>query len=79
MGYNQGEKGVRFVELEELTLDELYAVREQIRADIAALDEKMPFDEGGDAFADWAEEHEDMEDLLDDVTERIEETGGELS
>ena len=67
------------MELEELTLNELYEVREQIRTDIAALDEKMPFDEGSDAFTDWAEEHEDMEDLLDDVVERIEELGGELS
>lgn len=67
------------MELEELTLDELYEVREQILADIADLDEKMPFDEGSDAFADWAEEHEDMEDLLDDVVERIEALGGKLS
>ena len=67
------------MELEELTLDELYAVREQILADLADWDEKMPFDEGSDAFADWAEEHEDMEDLLDDVVERIEELGGKLS
>lgn len=67
------------MELEELTLDELYEVREQILTDIADLDGKMPFDEGSDAFADWAEEHEDMEDLLDDVVERIEALGGKLS
>ena len=67
------------MELEDLTLEELYKVREQILTDIAELDEKMPFDEGSEAFADWAEEHEDMEDLLDDVVERIEELGGKLS
>lgn len=66
------------MELEDLTLEELYEVREQILADIADLDEKMPFDEGGEAFIDWAEEHEDMEDLLDDVVDRIEELGGKL-
>lgn len=66
------------MELEELTLDELYEVRKQILADLAELDEKMPFDEGSDTFADWAEGHEDMEDLLDDVVERIEELGGKL-
>ena len=66
------------MELEELTLEELYEVREQILTDIAKLDEKMPFDEGGEAFIDWAEEHEDMEDLLDDVVDRIEELGGKL-
>ena len=73
-----GEKEVRYMELEDLTLDELYEVREQILADIADLDEKMPFDEGCDAFNRWAEEHEDMEDLLDDVVDRIEELGGKL-
>lgn len=66
------------MELEELTLEELYEVREQILADIAELDGRMPFDEGSEAFADWAEEHEEAEDLLDDVVDRIEELGGEL-
>lgn len=65
------------MELSEMTLDELYAVRQQILEDIAELDEKMPFDESSEAFADWAEEHENMEDLLDDVVDRIEELGGE--
>ena len=67
------------MELEELTLEELYDVRTQILADMAASEEQMPFDEGSEAFADWAEEHEDMEDLLDDVVERIEALGGKLS
>lgn len=66
------------MELEELTLEELYEVREQILADIAELDGRMPFDEGSEAFADWAEEHEEAEDLLDDVVDRIEELGGKL-
>lgn len=66
------------MEVEELTLEELYEVREQILADIAELDGRMPFDEGSEAFADWAEEHEEAEDLLDDVVDRIEELGGKL-
>lgn len=67
------------MKLEELTLDELYELREQILADLADLDEKMPFDEGSEAFEAWADEHEDIEDTLDDVVERIEELGGKLS
>ena len=66
------------MELEEMTLEQLYDVREQVLADIADLDERMPFDEGSEAFESWAEEHEELEDLLDDVVERIEELGGEL-
>ena len=43
------------MELEELTLEELFEVREQILADIAELDGRMPFDESSEAFVDWAE------------------------
>ena len=64
---------------EEMTLEQLYEYREQLMADIAELDEKEPFDESSEEFVAWAEEHEDMEDLLDDVVDRIEELGGELT
>ena len=64
---------------EEMTLEQLYEYREQLMEDIAELDEKEPFDESSEEFVAWAEEHEDMEDLLDDVVDRIEELGGELA
>ena len=67
------------MELENMPLEQLYAYREQLLGNIAELDEREPFDESGEEFAAWAEEHEDMEDLLDDVVDRIEELGGKLS
>ena len=66
------------MEIEEMSLEQLYDFREQLMADIAELDEKMPFDEGSDAFANWADAHEELEDTLDDVVDRIEELGGTL-
>ena len=66
------------MEIEEMSLEQLYDFREQLMADIAELDEKMPFDEGSDAFENWADAHEELEDTLDDVVDRIEELGGTL-
>ena len=61
------------MEIAEMTLSELYEYREQLQEDLDALDESEPDDETSEEFTDWAEEHEALEDLLDDVTERIEE------
>ena len=66
------------MELEEMSLEQLYDCREQLMEEIAELDEQEPFDESSEEFVDWAEQHEDLEDLLDDVVERIEELGGKL-
>ena len=67
------------MEIEEMCLEQLYDYRQQILSEIAELDEKMPFDEGCEAFEAWADEHEELEDVLDDVVDRIEELGGKLS
>ena len=66
------------MELEEMGLEQLYACREELMEEIAELDEQEPFDESSEEFVDWAEQHEELEDLLDDVVERIEELGGKL-
>ena len=66
------------MEPEEMTLEQLYDCREQLEEEIAELDEQEPFDESSEEFVDWAERHEELEDLLDDVVERIEDLGGEL-
>lgn len=66
------------MELEEMTLEQLYEYREQLMEDIAELDEQEPFDESSEEFVNWAEEHEELEDLLDDVVDRMEELGGKL-
>ena len=50
-------------------LAEYLAFLEERRAE---LDEAEPADEDSDAFADWAERHEELEDLYDEALERLE-------
>ena len=40
---------------------------------IAALDEREPEDMSSEAYDEWSEEHEQLEDLADDILDRIEE------
>ena len=52
---------------------ELLAYLETLRVHIAELDEAEPADMEGEAYEDWAQRHEDLEDLVDDVLDRLEE------
>ena len=66
------------MELEKMTLEQLYEYRERVMEDITELNEQEPFDESSEEFVNWAEDHEELEDLLDDVVERIDTLGGQL-
>ena len=52
---------------------ELLAYLETLRRQIAELDEAEPADMESEAYEDWAQRHEDLEDLVDDVLDRLEE------
>ena len=39
----------------------------------AALDEREPENMSSEAYDEWSEEHEQLEDLADDILDRIEE------
>ena len=52
---------------------ELLAYLETLRGHIAELDEAEPADMEGKAYEDWGQRHEDLEDLVDDVLDRLEE------
>ena len=47
--------------------------RQEIRRRIAALDEREPENMSSEAYDEWSEEHEQLEDLADDILDRIEE------
>ena len=66
------------MELEKMTLEQLYEYRERVMEDITELNEQEPFDESSEEFVNWAEDHEELEDLLDDVVERIDTLRGQL-
>lgn len=50
---------------------QLISYREELEAQIAALDEKEPRNQNSEAYEDWADRHEDLEDLLDEVLDRL--------
>lgn len=52
---------------------ELLAYLDTLRGQIAELDEAEPADMESEAYEEWGQRHEDLEDLVDDVLDRLEE------
>ncbi len=49
-----------------------------VRCELEALNEDEPEDETSEEFVDWAEEHEALEDLADEIIDRLESLGESL-
>lgn len=58
--------------------EELRAYLSDIRQELEAMDEDEPEDETSEEFVDWAEEHESLEDLVDEIIDRLEALGEAL-
>lgn len=58
--------------------EELRAYLSDIRQELEAMDEDEPEDETNEEFVDWAEEHEALEDLVDEIVDRLEALGEAL-
>lgn len=56
-----------------MELPALTAYLEQLREKIAVLDESEPKNMNSDAYEVWGEEHEALEDLVDEVLDRLDE------
>lgn len=59
-------------DIDEMTAQELAEYLAFLEDRRAEMDENEPDDEDSDAFADWAERHEELEDLYDEALERLE-------
>ena len=57
---------------DELSREELLALLERLRAEIAALDEKEPKNMNSEAYETWADRHEELEDQVDEILELLE-------
>lgn len=55
--------------------EELRAYLEDVRCELETMDEEEPEDETGEEFVDWAERHEELEDLADEIVELLEALG----
>lgn len=58
--------------------EELRAYLSDIRQELEAMDEDEPEDETSEEFVDWAEAHEALEDLVDEIIDRLEALGEAL-
>ena len=56
----------------EMTLDELQAHYAAMQEELHGLDAKEPKNMNSDAYEQWADEHEELEDYLDEILDRIE-------
>lgn len=59
--------------LDDMTREELQEYLEEIQERIEKLDEKEPKNMNSQAYEDWADEHEVLEDLVDEIVEMLEE------
>ena len=59
-------------DLEAMSRQELLNCLETVQEQIARLDEEEPEDMDSEAYDDWGDRHEELEDLADEITERLE-------
>ena len=58
--------------LETMSRQELLNCLETVQEQIARLDEEEPEDMDSEAYDDWGDRHEELEDLADEITDRLE-------
>lgn len=62
-------------DVEDMDLDTLKSYRDQITAAIRQLDKAEPKNEQSEEYDQWAEDHEELEDILDEILDRMEDLG----
>ena len=62
-------------DISEMDREELQALLKQLREKIEQLDEREPRNMDSEEYELWGEEHEALEDLVDDILDRLEEMG----
>ena len=61
-----------FVDNDAMDVEELKEYLAAMRDRIAELDAREPADMESEAYEEWGEEHEELEDLVDEVLDRLE-------
>ena len=65
------------VEIEEMTRQELQAFLEELEQMLTQLDAREPKNQRSDDYEAWAQEHEDLEDAIDEVREYLDRSEAE--
>ncbi len=68
---NQPEE--EYIEISEMSRQELVDFMAELQEMLQDLDSREPKNRNSDAYEAWALEHEDLEDAIDEVLERLEE------
>ena len=63
-------------DIEAVDREELQACLQEVRERIADLDEREPADMNSEEYEAWGERHEELEDLADEIMDRLEESFG---
>ena len=56
----------------EMNLQQLQAHYAAMQEELQALDAKEPKNMNSEAYEEWADEHEELEDYLDEILDRME-------
>ena len=56
----------------EMNLQQLQAHYAAMQEELRALDAKEPKNMNSEAYEEWADEHEELEDYLDEILDRME-------
>lgn len=60
-------------DIDEMNADQLREYLAELEAQLDELDGEEPEDDESEEYDEWAEKHEAIEDLIDDVNDRLEE------
>ena len=60
-------------DLYEMTLEEVRDHYAAMQQELHQLDAKEPRNMNSEAYEEWADEHEELEDYLDEILDRLEE------
>lgn len=60
-------------DIETMDREELEACLKEVQERIADLDEREPADMNSEEYETWGDRHEELEDLADEITDRLEE------
>ena len=69
-------KYVQEPELDDMSREELLDYLKAVRARIDQLDEREPEDMASEEYEAWGDQHEELEDLADEILDLLDEMGG---
>ena len=64
-----------FGDPESMNREDLERYLTALQDELAALDAREPKNPNSEAYEEWADRHEDLEDLVDEVLDRLDEMG----